>query len=126
MENTEGTQTSDTALALERNQKEQAWKHFADQLGNVTDRLGKPIDSGIFDTVVALNLFNIHTTQSCEGHLDGGIAAPWVEMQTPETDELRTLRTRTHKLSDMIDLEPAANPCGFNRAARRVSVGFSR
>jgi len=69
----------------------------------MTDKLGKPIDAGIFDTVIALNLFNIHTTQSCEGHLDYGIAAPWVEIQSPETDELSSLRTSAHKLADTIE-----------------------
>jgi len=103
MENSERTQAPDTVLVLAKKQKEQAWKQCADRLGHMTDKLGKPIDPGIFNTVVALNLFAIHTTQSCEGHLDHGIAAPWVELQIPETNEHKTLRMNTHQLADRIE-----------------------
>jgi len=52
----------------------------------VTDGLGKEIDQGIFDTVVALNVLGIPTRQSCEGHLEWGTGAPWVDIQAKSID----------------------------------------
>jgi hypothetical protein len=52
-------------------------KHFA---AKVTDRLDMPIDSGILGTVVAFNACDIHTTGSCEGHLDWGAPYPWIDI----------------------------------------------
>lgn len=105
MENQEGAQKNDGMPASlgETNQKEQHWKQRVDTIGRVTDALGKPIDAGIFDTVVALTSFDIRTTQSCEGHPDRGIAAPWVEIQAPETDESRLLQKRANELTATIE-----------------------
>lgn len=47
----------------------------------LTDGLGYPIDEGIREVVVALNLLGFRTSQSCEGHLDGGHPYPWVDFQ---------------------------------------------
>lgn len=60
--------------------QEGQWEATSRQVSRMTDTLGKPIDAGVFDTVVALNLHGINTTGSCEGHLDHGIAAPWVDI----------------------------------------------
>ena len=60
-----------------------SWREasFADGCAEVAtwrDRLGKPIDPGIFALVVALNMAGIPTSQSCEGHLGWGLPYPWV------------------------------------------------
>lgn len=60
------------------------WNEVAGRFSHITDGLGKPIDSGIFETVVALNMLKIHTYQSCEGHLDRGLAYPWIDIEAPE------------------------------------------
>ena len=57
-------------------------KHFT----NVTDKLGKGIDAGIFETVVVLNILEVRTTQSCEGHLEWGVPYPWIDIQ-PEIEQ---------------------------------------
>jgi len=49
-----------------------------------------PIDKGIFDAVVALNVFGISTSMSCEGHLDRGRAAPWIRFHPKGPDQLLT------------------------------------
>lgn len=105
MDNPEGTQSSDRLItaSVEKTQKEQQWQQRVNELGHITDALRKPIDLGIFETVVALNLFDIHTTQSCEGHLDRGIAAPWVEVQAPETETGKALRKQANQLADTIE-----------------------
>lgn len=51
---------------------------------HLTDRLGCPIDEGILEMVVALNLLGFQTCQSCEGHLDEGHPYPWIDFHTGE------------------------------------------
>lgn len=98
-----GYRTTDTNISFEKTQKEQRWKQVATEFNKITDKLGLPIDAGILDTVIALNLFNVNTTQSCEGHIDRAIAAPWVDIQAPETDELKQLRVRAKQTWTTID-----------------------
>lgn len=47
------------------------------------DRQGREIDPLILSVVVTLNLVGIPTCQSCEGHLDHGLAYPWVMFDRP-------------------------------------------
>ena len=49
-------------------------------MARVKDKLGKPIDQGIMETVITLNALAISTAASCEGHLDWGVGAPWVDI----------------------------------------------
>ena len=59
----------------------QRWIETSENLSHVTDRLGKHIDKGIFDTVVALNILGFDTDMSCEGHLDHGLPYPWIDIR---------------------------------------------
>ncbi|MEO8956286.1 MAG: hypothetical protein ABI465_17175 [Ktedonobacteraceae bacterium] len=68
--------------------KAQRRHEVREQVARLTDALGKPIDDGIFETVVSLNVLGIHTTASCAGHLDHGQAAPWVDIGDPEARPL--------------------------------------
>ena len=61
------------------------WQEVADYFAQVTDPVGNPMDQGIIEAVVALNLLGVTTTGSCEGHLDHGLAAPWIDFHTPGT-----------------------------------------
>lgn len=63
--------------------KDKHWLDISHRLYEVTDRLGRPIDDDIFSTVVMLNVFNINTFGSCEGHIDHGTAAPWIMIEDP-------------------------------------------
>lgn len=54
----------------------------------MTDSIGRPIDSGILETVIALNILGITTNQSCEGHLDHGRPYPWITFITPAAVKL--------------------------------------
>lgn len=60
------------------------WDELTEIFSHVTDRIGRSIDKGIFDTVVALNALGIATSASCEGHLDHGLPYPWVDVKEPE------------------------------------------
>lgn len=64
------------------------WKELAEEFSHVTDKIGRPIDEGIFEIVVALNMLGIHTRQSCEGHLDHGFAYPWIALLASNHHEL--------------------------------------
>ncbi|RAQ94635.1 hypothetical protein [Thermogemmatispora tikiterensis] len=55
-----------------------SWQEACEALARLTDALGTPIDPGIVETVVLLNLLGFPTVQSCEGHLDHGPPYPWV------------------------------------------------
>ena len=59
----------------------QKWIEISEKFSHVTDKLGKHMDKGILDTVVALNVLGFDTDQSCEGHLDHGLPYPWVDIR---------------------------------------------
>jgi hypothetical protein len=69
--------------------KQQYWDEVRYSMAKVTDKLGMPIDQGIFETVVAFNVLGINTSMSCEGHLDHGRAAPWIRFQTQEMNPVQ-------------------------------------
>ena len=56
------------------------------QVEVIEDRLGKPIDGGIKESIIYLNAHELRTIQSCEGHPDEfietreGISTPWVDI----------------------------------------------
>lgn len=60
--------------------KEQQWADAVQEFTRTVDGIGRHLDKGIFETVVVLNLLGITTKASCEGHLDHGVAAPWVDI----------------------------------------------
>ena len=66
------------------------WEELAKRFKETTDKLGMPIDSGIFDLVVTLNALDFPTSASCWGHLERGVAAPWVDIQPKLTSEIQT------------------------------------
>ena len=69
------------------NPKQRRWDAIHAQMTETVDGLGKEIDEGILNTVIALNALGFSTTQSCEGHLDWGIAAPWIDINPEESGE---------------------------------------
>jgi hypothetical protein len=69
--------------------KVQAWQETANRMAKITDSLGKPVDAEIMDVVVALNAVGIHTTQSCEGHMDRGKPYPWIGVGAPRVEHLQ-------------------------------------
>lgn len=52
-----------------------------ENINNIGDSLGYPIDPGIKDLVLQLNRLGIITTASCEGHLTHGLCYPWVDCE---------------------------------------------
>jgi hypothetical protein len=68
--------------------KSQVWKDLQQRFRRVVDRIGTPLDKGILDTVVALNVVGMNTTASCEGHMDHGVAYPWIDVSHVDADGL--------------------------------------
>jgi hypothetical protein len=69
--------------------QQKRWELKLSEVDALRDRLGKSVDRGIRETVAILQLIGLHTWQSCEGHLDWGLPAPWVRLYVPETEKLR-------------------------------------
>jgi len=53
------------------------------KVSKLTDKLGKPIDRGILDTVTILRACGIHTIGSCEGHVDRPTGGPYIIFRSP-------------------------------------------
>ncbi len=68
------------------------WAETIKRLRHTVDKLGKPIDTGILETVAVINMLGIETRASCEGHLDWGLPYPWVDLQ-PDIE----LKRRLHR-----------------------------
>lgn len=61
------------------------WEKVRVEVEKIADALGKGIDEGIKETVIAFSVNGIPTSQSCEGHLGGesdhGYPAPWITVK---------------------------------------------
>lgn len=76
-----------------------SWQEACAIVKQFEDRLGTPIDDGIFETVVVLNLLGFRTHQSCEGHLDHGCPYPWITVMDQERS--RRYSQERNKLSKL-------------------------
>jgi hypothetical protein len=65
------------------------WRATSRDVARMVDALGRPDDSGIRRTVVALRALGFRTRASGQGHLDHGKKAPWIDIGT-ETKILRS------------------------------------
>lgn len=70
----------------EKNLKLEEIKH---EVENIGDRLGRPIDEGIRETVVMFKANELPTSDSCEGHVDRGLPVPYVEVSAPNEPQKR-------------------------------------
>lgn len=68
--------------------KQKQWDKQTEEVDSWTDGLGYPIDQGIKDTVIVLNILGFTTCQSCEGHLDHGDANPWIDFKLDQPEVL--------------------------------------
>jgi hypothetical protein len=85
--------------------KTKIWDQFEKKFQKQTDGLGKLLDEGIFQTVVVLNCLGINTRQSCEGHLDHGVAGPWVDIIPDDATDQKSgeKRKKAWEIRDKID-----------------------
>lgn len=89
----------DEALDLEREKREKIWSQMEAYLQRHAEGWGG-IETGITDTVVALNLMSIYTDQSCEGHQGQWALAkgwPFVEIAEKDAEHARDLIDEFYK-----------------------------
>lgn len=60
--------------------KNKLWEEKRKEIEKLKDKLGKGVDEGVKGAITALTLLGIHTTASCEGHLDHGTFAPYIDV----------------------------------------------
>jgi hypothetical protein len=75
-----------TSENQEVTKKQQQWLDMEKEVHSWTDKLGMPIDLGIKDTVIVLNLLGFKTSASCQGHLDWGLPYPWIDFETTDQE----------------------------------------
>ena len=64
--------------------KKIAWLNkLRKKVDKITDALGIPVDEGIKEAVVIFNAVGLYTSGSCEGHLNHGLPAPWIDVKAP-------------------------------------------
>jgi hypothetical protein len=89
--------------------KQEEWDELATRFARVTDRLGRPIDPEIMETVIALNALSITTTMSCGGHIDDGrgLLMPWIDIASldPALDDIRKEAVQLGKEADELRKE---------------------
>ncbi len=70
-------------------EKDLKLEEIRQEVENIGDRLGKPIDEGIKETVVMFKANELPTSDSCEGHIERGLPVPYVEVSAPNEPEER-------------------------------------
>ncbi|EKD62797.1 MAG: hypothetical protein ACD_52C00053G0001 [uncultured bacterium] len=91
------------------------WQATTQKFLNTSDNLGKDIDPKILDTVIALNLLGVSTSQSCEGHLDRALAGPWIILGTPTDLEVETVKTQMNTVYQEANQIKTTKPNDFAR-----------
>lgn len=69
--------------------KQEMWDGMSNDVDHWIDGIGYPIDKGIKEIVVALNMMGVKTLASCEGHFDHGYSYPWIDIDpfSPEVQK---------------------------------------
>lgn len=68
-------------------EKHAAWDSKRREIDEIGDKLGRGIDEGVKETVVALNMLGFNTTGSCEGHFDRLYLTPYIDFAAPDRPE---------------------------------------
>ena len=83
--------------------KSDLWTKKIEDLKNVGDKLGMGIDKKIIEVVAVLNLMDIKTTQSCEGHLDRALPYPWVQIGSFQGELVNNKRQKMFEIRKDLD-----------------------
>jgi len=80
--------------AGEPDDKNKRWKDAEKLINEATER-DRPIDPRIKETVIALNILGLPTSQSCEGHIKkDDWPAPWIDIKDPDEPSYRFVGER--------------------------------
>lgn len=106
------------------NDKKNQFDKAREQFSKSTDTLGQPIDTGILETVVILNLIGLNTSQSCEGHESWGNSFPWVDIKPVEDEKYleakEHLKNLTSKLMQSDPHDPKTDELSQKRLEAEV------
>jgi hypothetical protein len=58
------------------------------------------MEEGVREAVVALNLLGVNTIASCEGHMDHGVAASWIDTSLEMNEEIAEKVKKADELQD--------------------------
>lgn len=97
----------DENRATIESEKKSIWDKKLKEVAELKDGAGNKIDSGMIETITALNLTDIPTLQSCEGHIDR-MMSPWIEIDTGNNRSMNEIERkewleRREKLQNKID-----------------------
>lgn len=81
--------TTENQEKMEGQEKNLKLEEIRHEVENIGDRIGRPIDAGIKETVVMFKANELPTSDSCEGHIDRGLPVPYVEVSAPNEPEER-------------------------------------
>lgn len=90
-----------------KQERQKQWDEVATKVETIGDRLGKGIDDGIKETVVVFKVLGFETSASCEGHLERGLASPWVDVEPVPRDQRDELIKRYRAINEEIEKEEA-------------------
>lgn len=92
---------SPETLENEVRERKERWESIRTEVEGITDGLGKGIDQGIKESVIAFIAFNIPTIQSCEGHLEEneGLPYPWLDVEIESQSSETPKPQKLHKMS---------------------------
>lgn len=75
--------------------KKVAWLYWLKKRADeIRDALGMPIDKEIKEPVIMFNAVGLQTRMSCEGHLDHGLPAPWIDVEAPNRPKFEYKKER--------------------------------
>ncbi len=94
------------------------WREVNRRLRTVTDGNGMPIDPGIYETCVILNVLGFTTEMSCEGHLDHSLPYPWVRIISAEAEASYEQARACTKRAGTLSQEPTS----YEEAVKRQAI----
>ncbi|MCH7758945.1 hypothetical protein IID20_01135 [Patescibacteria group bacterium] len=102
LNNLEGGQTKSRAVESVELKKKIKWEKEEKEVDQFVDSLGEKVDEQIKEAIVAFNVMGLPTTASCEGHIDRGMSAPWIEISDTNQPVERFINERAiiHKIAE--------------------------
>jgi hypothetical protein len=82
----------------------QSYEEVSQEVNELADGLGWPVDEKVKNIVVALRLQGFSTEASCEGHMEKGLQYPWIQFCSQEKDENIKKDRNTEERSRLIGL----------------------
>jgi hypothetical protein len=90
--------SSDNEVAAVINDKAAKWDQIREDVKLLVDKLGKPVDDGIIETVTAFQALGFSTAASCAGHVEHGCPYPWVDFEVNDSSKSENALIRKSKI----------------------------